>query len=75
MHGSHLRLCGLGILAAVAFVFLTGGSAGGVGLLIAALVCPLTMVFAMSVLMGSNQPHQDSAASGGDSTAPAVDHR
>lgn len=52
MHRSHLPLCGFGLVAALGYLIVTGGSAGGVGLLIAALVCPLAMIVAMSVLMG-----------------------
>lgn len=52
MHGSHLGICVVGIAAAVGLVVLTGGSAGGAGLLVAALACPLAMVIAMRVLMG-----------------------
>ena len=53
MHRSHLGLCGIGLVVALGYLVLTGGSAGGFGLLIAALVCPLAMVLAMSVLMGN----------------------
>lgn len=53
MHRSHLRLCGLGLVLALGYLVVTGGSAGGVGLLIAVLVCPLAMVVAMTVLMRS----------------------
>lgn len=58
MHRSHLALCGTGLLLALAYLVLSGGSAGGVGLLIAALACPLAMVIAMSVLMrhGTSTP-------------------
>lgn len=56
MHRSHLRLCGIGLVLALGYLVLTGGSAGGVGLLIAVLVCPLAMIVAMSVLMGSGTP-------------------
>jgi len=52
MHRSHLRLCGIGLVLALGYLVLTGGSAGGVGLLIAVLVCPLAMIVAMTVLMG-----------------------
>jgi hypothetical protein len=52
MHRSHLRLCGVGLVLALGYLALTGGSAGGFGLLIAALVCPLAMILAMTVLMG-----------------------
>jgi hypothetical protein len=73
MHRSHLRLCGLGVLVALGYLILTGGSASGVGLLIAALVCPLAMVLAMSVLMGSNHQH-DRTPSSGDVPAAPVEH-
>lgn len=59
MHRSHLRLCGLGLVLAVGYLVLTGGSAGGVGLVVAALVCPLAMILAMTVLMGHGSPHRD----------------
>lgn len=52
MHRSHLALCGVGIALALGYLFVSGGSAGGVGILIAALVCPLAMILAMTVLMG-----------------------
>ncbi len=52
VHRSHLRLCGAGLVLALGYLVLTGGSAGGVGLLIAALICPLAMILAMTVLMG-----------------------
>ena len=52
MHRSHLRLCGVGLVLALGYLVLTGGSAGGVGLLIAALMCPLAMILAMTVLLG-----------------------
>lgn len=64
MHRSHLRLCGLGILIALAYLILTGGSASGVGLVIAALVCPLAMILAMAVLMGPKHQHQDPTSNG-----------
>ncbi len=66
MQRSHLRLCGAGILVALAYLVLTGGSAGGVGLVIAALVCPLAMLLAMSVLMGPNRQHAEPTSDGVD---------
>jgi len=74
MHRSHLRLCGLGILVALAYLTLTGGSASGVGLLVAALVCPLAMILAMTVLMGPNRQHQDQTTRS-DTPAGPVEHR
>ena len=65
MHRSHLRLCGLGLVLAVGYLVLTGGSAGGVGLVVAALVCPLAMILAMTVLMGHGSGH------GSQETGPA----
>ena len=53
MHHSHLRLCGIGLILALGYLALTGGSAGGFGLLIAVLVCPLAVIVAMTVLMGN----------------------
>lgn len=55
MHGSHLRLCAVGLVLAMGYLVVSGGSAGGVGVLIAALVCPLAMVVAMAVLMGHDR--------------------
>lgn len=52
MHKGHLVGCAVGIVLALAFVAFTGGSAGGLGLLVAALACPLAMVVAMKLLMG-----------------------
>jgi uncharacterized membrane protein YdfJ with MMPL/SSD domain len=61
MHRSHLRLCGIGLVLALGYLVLAGGSAVGVGLLIAVLVCPLAMIVAMTVLMGNGtqQPTAD----------------
>jgi hypothetical protein len=70
MHRSHLSLCGIGIALALGYLVVTGSSAGGVGLLIAALVCPLAMILAMSVLMGRNPQHD---AGRTDEPAEAVD--
>lgn len=76
MHRTHLRLCGIGLAVAVGYLALTGGSAGGIGLLIAALVCPLAMILAMTVLMGHGS-QQPAAGRTEDSVAPAepVDQR
>ena len=57
MHRSHLHLCGIGLVPALGYLVLTGGSAGGVGLIVAALVCPLAMIVAMTVLMGHGSGH------------------
>ena len=60
MHRSHLRLCGIGLVIALGYLAVSGGSAGGFGLVIAALVCPLAMVIAMTVLMGHDRPERPS---------------
>lgn len=73
MHRSHLRLCGIGLVVALGYLLLTGGSAGGFGLLVAALVCPLAMILAMTVLTGkgSNEP----AAGRADDPVDEVERR
>jgi hypothetical protein len=55
MHKNHLVGCAAGIIIALAVVTLSGGSAGGLGILAAALVCPLVMTAAMFFLMGGNR--------------------
>ena len=72
MHRSHLGLCAIGLAVAVGSLVLTGGSAGGFGLLVAALVCPLAMVLAMTVLMGhgSQQPAAGRTQGAGDPVEP-----
>jgi hypothetical protein len=72
MHRSHLRLCGVGLVLAFGYLLVTGGSAGGVGLLIAALVCPLAMIVAMSVLMGRDRRHEPDRVT---EPAPSIEHR
>lgn len=51
MHKSHLVGCAIGIALALVVVGLSGGSAGSLGVLVAALACPLAMVVAMWALM------------------------
>ena len=60
MHKGHLAGCAVGITLALAFVAFTGGSAGGFGLLVASLVCPIAMVVAMKFLMGDHRAHDGS---------------
>ena len=52
MHKNHLVGCGVGIALALVLVTLSGGSAGSLGVLVAALICPLAMVAAMWFLTG-----------------------
>lgn len=59
MHKGHLAGCAVGIVLALGFVALTGGSAGGLGLLVAAVACPIAMVVAMKFLMGGQTTHHE----------------
>lgn len=73
MHKGHLAFCAVGLLAALGVLALTGGSAGGVGLLVAALVCPLAMILAMGILMGRDQ--RNVARSEKDDSTPVTEPR
>lgn len=53
MHKGHLTGCAIAFGLALAVFTITGGSIGGLGLLLAVLICPLTMGVAMWFLMGS----------------------
>lgn len=55
MHKNHLVGCGVGIAIALVLVAFSGGSAGSLGVLVAALICPIVMVGAMWLLMGGPQ--------------------
>ena len=56
MHKNHLVGCAAGIVIALAVVSLSGGSAGGLGILAVALICPIVMTAAMFFLMGGTHP-------------------
>lgn len=56
LHRGHLAACAVAIVVAVGFLVATGGSAGGIGLLVAALACPIAMIVAMRLLMGGRPP-------------------
>lgn len=73
MHKGHLAFCAAGLVAALGVLALTGGSAGGVGLLVAALVCPLAMILAMSILMGRDQRNE--TRSENDDRSPVTEPR
>lgn len=68
MHKHHLFGCGLMLVAALAIFGFTGGSTGGLGLVLVALLCPITMGAVMWFLMGSqhrptdHDPEQPSAS-------------
>lgn len=71
MHKGHDTVCAIGIALALGFLLLTGGSAGGLGLLVAALACPIAMVVAMKFLMG-DQHTNDHAHGNEPATTSAV---
>ncbi|MFP5254370.1 MAG: hypothetical protein ACLGI8_00785 [Acidimicrobiia bacterium] len=59
MHKGHLTGCAIAFGLALAVFTVTGGSIGGLGLLLAVLICPLTMAVAMWLLMGSQRQGAD----------------
>ena len=66
MHKGHMTGCVVAIGVAVALFTATGGSIGGLGLLLAVLICPITMGAVMWFLMGS----QRQAAPAADEVTP-----
>lgn len=56
MHRTHLLGCAAIIGLALVGVMLTGGGAGSVGFLVAAIICPAAMVTAVWLLMGRRRP-------------------
>jgi TRAP-type C4-dicarboxylate transport system permease large subunit len=61
MHRQHLVGCGIGIAIALVVVVLSGGSGGSIGVLFAALICPVVMLGAMWFLMGNNRDDRTAA--------------
>ena len=55
MHKGHMTGCVIAIGLALVLLAATGGSIGGLGLLLAVLICPITMGAAMWFLMGSQR--------------------
>jgi hypothetical protein len=55
MHKGHMTGCILAIGLALVLFATTGGSIGGLGLLLAVLICPITMGAVMWFLMGSQR--------------------
>lgn len=55
MHARHLTGCAIAIGLALILFTTTGGSIGGLGVLLAVLICPLTMGVVMWFLMGSQR--------------------
>jgi len=64
-----MTACAIAIGLALVFFATTGGSIGGLGLLLAVLICPLTMGAVMWFLMGSQR--QAGAARSHDPTRDA----
>jgi hypothetical protein len=67
MHKGHMTGCAIAIGLAVVLLATTGGSVGGLGLLLAVLICPITMGAAMWLLMGSQRQR---GAAGPDEVTP-----
>lgn len=64
MHKHHFIGCGVMLAAALLIFAATGGSAGGLGFVLVALLCPIAMGVVMWLLMGSqHRPTRDSADS------------
>jgi hypothetical protein len=55
MHKNHFAACAVVLIVALTVVLFTGASAGSLGILLVALVCPLAMVGAMWFLAGRTQ--------------------
>lgn len=55
MHKGHMVGCVIAIGLAIVVLATTGGSMGGLGLLLAVLICPLVMGAAMWFLMGTQR--------------------
>lgn len=55
MHKGHMTGCVIAIGLALVLFATTGGSVGGLGLLLAVLICPITMGTVMWFLMGSQR--------------------
>lgn len=72
MHKGHMAGCVIAIGLALALFATTGGSIGGLGLLLAVLICPLAMGGAMWFLMGS-QRRADAAPAHATPDAQALD--
>lgn len=73
MHKGHMTGCVIAIGLALVFLTLTGGSVGGLGLLLAVLICPLTMGAVMWFLMGSQRQAGASHANEVTPEEPALD--
>ena len=68
MHKGHLTGCALAIAVALAVFTFTGGSTGGLALLLAALICPLTMGAVMWFLLGGRNAVRGDRTPGDDTS-------
>lgn len=72
MHKSHLLGCAIGITAAIVLLGLSGGSVGAVGVLVAALACPLVMLLMMKTMMADTPRRSVGSTDAADSSGSAV---
>lgn len=73
MHKGHMTGCVIAIGLALVLFATTGGSIGGLGLLLAVLICPLTMGVVMWFLMGSQRRAGTSHPAGVEADPQALD--
>jgi hypothetical protein len=73
MHKGHMTGCVIAIGLALVLLATTGGSIGGLGLLLAVLICPVTMGAAMWFLMGSQRRAATSPSAQPTTEAPPAD--
>jgi hypothetical protein len=73
MHKGHLVGCAVAIGLALVLLVTTGGSIGGLGVLLAVLICPITMGAVMWFLMGSQRREATPHAHEVTPDAPALD--
>lgn len=75
MHRNHLIGCGFGIALALVVVALAGGSAGSLGVLVAALLCPLLLLGALALLARSERPAPNPPSDEGTVDLPELTQR
>ena len=73
MHKGHMTGCVIAIGLALVLFTTTGGSIGGLGLLLAVLICPITMGAVMWFLMGSQRNAGTAHSHGATTDAQALD--
>lgn len=73
MHKGHMTGCVIAIGLALVLFTTTGGSIGGLGLLLAVLICPITMGAVMWFLMGSQRNSATAHSHGTTTDAHALD--